>query len=132
MMINRRAFVAGTALLAVAPACGLLPLDAAADLADVRPPVFMINGWSAQTTAILATRFGSKSVTPGAQLGDSWRRSGRCAERRGLAAIDIAHMLGKKSPRARFVGSVPDWARWFRVPDGGAIRTTELSRHCRE
>ena len=48
MMINRRAMVAGTALLAVAPACGLVPLDAAADVADVRPPVFMIDGWSVQ------------------------------------------------------------------------------------
>jgi hypothetical protein len=47
MMIDRRAFVAGTALVAVAPACGLLPLDAAANTADAMP-VLMIDGWSAQ------------------------------------------------------------------------------------
>jgi len=46
MMVDRRAFVAGTALLAVAP--GLLPLDAAADVADGRSPVLMIDGWSMQ------------------------------------------------------------------------------------
>ena len=46
MMVDRRAFIAGTALLAVAPACGLLPLDAAADVADVRSPVLVIDGWS--------------------------------------------------------------------------------------
>jgi hypothetical protein len=48
MMIDRRAFVAGTAALAVAPACGLLPPDAAASVADVRSPVLMIDGWSVQ------------------------------------------------------------------------------------
>jgi hypothetical protein len=48
MTIDRRAFVAGTALLAVAPACGLLQLDAAVNLADVRSPVLMIDGWSVQ------------------------------------------------------------------------------------
>ena len=48
MMVDRRAFVAGAALLAVAPACGLLPLDAAANVADARSPVLMIDGWSAQ------------------------------------------------------------------------------------
>ena len=47
-MVDRRVFVAGTALLAVAPACGLLPLDAAANAADVPSPVIMIDGWSVQ------------------------------------------------------------------------------------
>ena len=45
MMIDRRAFVAGSALVAVAPACGLLPLNAAADVTDERSPVLMIDGW---------------------------------------------------------------------------------------
>ena len=48
MTVDRRTFVAGTALLAVAPACGLLPLDAAANVADARSPVLMIDGWSVQ------------------------------------------------------------------------------------
>ena len=48
MMIDRRAFVAGSALVAVAPACGLLPLNAAADVTDERSPVLMIDGWSPQ------------------------------------------------------------------------------------
>jgi len=47
MMIDRRAFVAGTALVAVAPAIRLMPLDAAASVADTAP-VLMIDGWSAQ------------------------------------------------------------------------------------
>ena len=53
MMIDRRAFVAGTALLAVASARGLLPLDAAANAPDVRSPVLMIDGWSAQSDSDL-------------------------------------------------------------------------------
>jgi hypothetical protein len=48
MMVDRRAFVAGAALLAVAPACGPLPPEAAANVADVGPPVLMIDGWSVQ------------------------------------------------------------------------------------
>ena len=47
MMIDRRAFVAGTALLAVAPASGCcrwtLPRTSL-----TRAPVLMIDGWSAQ------------------------------------------------------------------------------------
>ena len=48
MMIDRRTFVAGTALVAVAPACGLLPLGAAAQPTDAIQPVLMIDGWSAE------------------------------------------------------------------------------------
>ena len=47
MMIDRRAFVAGTALVAVAPAFHFVPLDAAANAAE-SAPVLMIDGWSAQ------------------------------------------------------------------------------------
>ena len=46
MIIDRRAFVAGTALLAAAPAFRLMPMDAAASVADA-VPVLMIDGWSA-------------------------------------------------------------------------------------
>jgi hypothetical protein len=74
MMIDRRAFIAGTALLAVAPACGLLPLDAAADVADVRPPVFMIEGWSAQDDSDPGNQVWIKIGHAWPQLGDSWRR----------------------------------------------------------
>ena len=70
MMIDRRAFVAGTAVLAVAPACGLLPLDAAANAPDVRSPVLMIDGWSAQDDG-----------DPGSQvwirIGHGWRTAWR-------------------------------------------------------
>jgi hypothetical protein len=45
MMIDRRAFVAGTALVAAAPAFRFAPLEAAASVADT-VPVLMIDGWS--------------------------------------------------------------------------------------
>ena len=53
MMIDRRAFVAGTALVAVAPTLGLLPTQAgpsvaAPSAATAARIVFMIEGWSAQ------------------------------------------------------------------------------------
>ena len=51
MIVDRRAFIAGTALVVVAPAIGLLPAPAASP-APTAPtigrPVFMIEGWSAQ------------------------------------------------------------------------------------
>jgi hypothetical protein len=49
MMIDRRDFVAGTALVAVTPALRLLRPDVASPEWDVARPVFMISGWSAQT-----------------------------------------------------------------------------------
>jgi hypothetical protein len=49
MMIDRRDFVAGVALVAIAPALPALPIDAAVPaLNDVIRPVFMIRGWSPQ------------------------------------------------------------------------------------
>jgi len=45
MMIDRRVFVAGTALVAAAPAFRLIPMDAAASVADA-VPVLVIDGWS--------------------------------------------------------------------------------------
>jgi hypothetical protein len=68
MMVDRRAFVAGTALLAVAP--GLLPLDAAADVADGRSPVLMIDGWSMQDD-------GDPSNQVWIRLGHGWRTAWR-------------------------------------------------------
>ncbi len=49
MMIDRRVFVAGTALAAVTPVLWLLPPDVAVLERDVIRPVFMITGWSMQT-----------------------------------------------------------------------------------
>ena len=49
MMIDRRDFVAGAALVAITPALRALPADAAAPASnDVTRPVFMIWGWSQQ------------------------------------------------------------------------------------
>lgn len=45
-MIDRRAFVAGTALLAVAPAVGFLPTTLSASAANANNLVFKIEGWS--------------------------------------------------------------------------------------
>jgi hypothetical protein len=47
-MIDRRAFVAGTALVAVAPVCRLLTLDDVASVTDVTAPAFAVDGWSAK------------------------------------------------------------------------------------
>ena len=47
MIVDRRVFVAGAALVAVTPALRVLPTDAAVPaLNDVIQPVFMISGWS--------------------------------------------------------------------------------------
>jgi hypothetical protein len=49
MMIDRRVFVAGAALVVVTPVVRFLPADAAVPaLNDVTEPVFMISGWSQQ------------------------------------------------------------------------------------
>ncbi|MBR1163416.1 hypothetical protein [Bradyrhizobium elkanii] len=46
MMIDRRDFVAGAALVAITPALRVLPADAAVPSNDVIRPVFMIRGWN--------------------------------------------------------------------------------------
>jgi hypothetical protein len=48
MLIDRRTFVAGTALVAVAPALQLLPAEAASPVTEPTAPVLMIDGWSTQ------------------------------------------------------------------------------------
>ena len=47
MMIDRRVFVAGAALAAVAPGLRILPAEAAVpEAAAIEQPVLMISGWS--------------------------------------------------------------------------------------
>jgi hypothetical protein len=46
MTIDRRAFVAGTALMVVAPIRGLAMQPSSSAAAAMRPVVFMIDGWS--------------------------------------------------------------------------------------
>ena len=46
MMIDRRAFVAGTALVAIAPAIEFLPAPLSAPAANASRLLFMIDGWS--------------------------------------------------------------------------------------
>jgi hypothetical protein len=49
MIVDRRVFVAGAAIAAIAPALQVLPAEAAVPaLNDVIQPVFMISGWSRQ------------------------------------------------------------------------------------
>jgi hypothetical protein len=46
MTIDRRAFVVGTAVVAVSPALHLFPVEAASAASAVNSTVFMIEGWS--------------------------------------------------------------------------------------
>jgi hypothetical protein len=49
MIVDRRVFVAGAAVAAIAPALRIFPAEAAVPaLNDVIQPVFMISGWSRQ------------------------------------------------------------------------------------
>ena len=70
MMIDRRAFVAGTALVAVAPACGALPLEAAAPLTDTTQPVLLVDGWSSEDDGDSGNRVWIK-------VGHGWRTAWR-------------------------------------------------------
>jgi len=75
MMIDRRAFVAGTSLVVVAPVLSLLPTQAAAsaptpDALNVSRVIFMIEGWSAQDD-------GRKDDQIWIRIGRSWRTSWR-------------------------------------------------------
>jgi len=54
MMIDRRAFVAGAALAAVAPAFELLPAQLPSAAADVHHPFFLIDGWSTEDDSPVA------------------------------------------------------------------------------
>ena len=46
MTLDRRAFIVGTGIVAMAPVPGLWPLPAPARAADVRQVEFLIEGWS--------------------------------------------------------------------------------------
>ena len=46
MMIDRRDFMAGTALIAIAPPLELLPAHLPPGDSKLGNPIFMINGWS--------------------------------------------------------------------------------------
>jgi len=52
MMIDRRAFVAGAALAAVAPAFELLPTLLPPAAVGVGHPVFLIDGWSTEDNPV--------------------------------------------------------------------------------
>ena len=75
MSIDRRAFVAGTALVVVAPGLDLLPTQALASAStanarNVSRVVFMIEGWSARDA-------GSKDDEVWIRIGHSWRTAWR-------------------------------------------------------
>jgi hypothetical protein len=46
MTLDRRTFIVGTGIVAMAPAFELWPLPAPARATEVRPVEFMIEGWS--------------------------------------------------------------------------------------
>jgi hypothetical protein len=70
MTINRRTFVAGTALVAVAPALELVPLHIPGYPPTVKRLVFMIDGWSAQED-------GDDADCMWIMVGRSWRTAWR-------------------------------------------------------
>ena len=69
MMIDRRVFVAGTALVAIAPAIEFLPAPLSAPAANASRLLFMIDGWSVASDSADA-RFGSGWAAHGEPLGD--------------------------------------------------------------
>ena len=53
MIVDRRVFVAGAALGAVAPALRILPAEAAVLESDaIQQPAFMISGWSEEVGSV--------------------------------------------------------------------------------
>jgi len=53
MIVDRRAFVAGAALVAFTPTLRILPSEAAApESVAIQHPAFMISGWSAETASL--------------------------------------------------------------------------------
>ncbi|MBT1510307.1 hypothetical protein KIP88_07305 [Bradyrhizobium sp. SRL28] len=53
MIVDRRVFVAGAAVAAVAPAFRMLPAKAAVpETAAIQQPAFMISGWSAEDGSV--------------------------------------------------------------------------------
>jgi hypothetical protein len=68
MIIDRRAFVAGTTLAAFVPALEFLPLPLSAPAANVSRLVFMIDGWSVPSDGDDEVWF---------RVGRSWRTAWR-------------------------------------------------------
>ena len=53
MIVDRRAFVAGAALVAFTPTLRILPSEAAAqESVAIQQPAFVISGWSAETASL--------------------------------------------------------------------------------
>jgi hypothetical protein len=53
MIIDRRVFVAGAAVAAIAPAVRMLPAEAAVpETAAIEQPAFMISGWSEEVGSV--------------------------------------------------------------------------------
>lgn len=70
MIIDRRAFIIGTGIVAMAPALEFWPLPAPARAADVRQVEFMIEGWSLDDGSASADRVWIR-------LDRSWRAAWR-------------------------------------------------------
>jgi hypothetical protein len=70
MMIDRRALIVGTAVVAVAPTLKLMPSLLASDEAGLRPVTFMIEGWSFPDDS------GTDNVVR-MRIGHAWRTSWR-------------------------------------------------------
>ena len=70
MMIDRRTFVAGAAVVAVMPVCGVLPPSAAAHLTDATQFVLSVDGWSAEDDGDSGDRVWIK-------VGHGWRTAWR-------------------------------------------------------
>jgi hypothetical protein len=70
MMIDRRTFVVGTALVAVTPALPPFPRAVASPVPDVAGPLLMIHGWSVQAD-------GSPDDQLWLMVGHGWRTAWR-------------------------------------------------------
>jgi hypothetical protein len=70
MIIDRREFVVGVALVAVVPTLKLLPDLLASDKTELSPVTFMIEGWSSQDD-------GGTANVLWMRIGHAWRTSWR-------------------------------------------------------
>jgi hypothetical protein len=70
MIIDRRAFVAGTTLVAFVPALEFLPVPLSPPIANTSRPIFMIDGWSVPSDSD-----GADEVW--IRVGRSWRAAWR-------------------------------------------------------
>jgi hypothetical protein len=70
MMIDRREFVAYTAVVAVAPTLKLLPRPLTSDDTELSPVAFMIEGWSSRDD-------GESAKVVWIRIGHGWRATWR-------------------------------------------------------